>query len=179
MWLHHHVILRPDTGVVDVLMSRSATAPTMPPNYTQQRWVGAGLLDASGNFTRFFQHDDNIVWVASVQEFSGYTVPNTRIAVSVTVPPGVRTTVSVGVGVNTAAGGNHVVASDLDTTSLIAAVSTGAPIAGSASGSGSSQYSGRGTFRTNTGAQIGLISLGSPTAGMYVFGFNIAEAKGR
>lgn len=35
-----HLIARPDTGVVDVLYSLSATAPTMPANYTYRRLIG-------------------------------------------------------------------------------------------------------------------------------------------
>lgn len=43
IWL----IRRPDTGVVDALFSLSATAPTMPANYTQKRLIG-GLTRTGG-----------------------------------------------------------------------------------------------------------------------------------
>ena len=35
-WYHVWLIKRADTGVVDALFSLSATAPTMPANYTRQ-----------------------------------------------------------------------------------------------------------------------------------------------
>jgi hypothetical protein len=38
---HIFIIRRPDTGIVDYLMSLSATAPTMPTNYTQKRRIGS------------------------------------------------------------------------------------------------------------------------------------------
>src|SRR6185312_14564198 len=38
---HVFLIKRPDTGVVDVLVSLSATAPTLPANYTLFRRIGA------------------------------------------------------------------------------------------------------------------------------------------
>lgn len=44
-----HVIRRSDTGVVDVLLSTSATAPTMPANYDQRDLIAVAGTDASGN----------------------------------------------------------------------------------------------------------------------------------
>lgn len=47
---HWHLIRRPDTGVVDVLISLSLTAPTMPTNYTQRVYLFSTLTDASSNW---------------------------------------------------------------------------------------------------------------------------------
>lgn len=44
-----HVIRRSDTGVVDVLLSTSATAPTMPANYDQRDLIAVAGTDGSGN----------------------------------------------------------------------------------------------------------------------------------
>ena len=44
-----HVIRRSDTGVVDVLLSTSATAPTMPANYDQRDLIAVAGADGSGN----------------------------------------------------------------------------------------------------------------------------------
>lgn len=44
-----HVIRRSDTGVVDVLFSASATAPTMPANYDQRDLIAVCGTDGSGN----------------------------------------------------------------------------------------------------------------------------------
>ena len=47
-WYHAYLIRRPDTGVVDVLTSLSATAPNMPANYTQKRRIGAFNVTSTG-----------------------------------------------------------------------------------------------------------------------------------
>lgn len=43
------VILRSDTGVVDVLFSTSSSAPTMPANYDYKRLIGVFKTDGSSN----------------------------------------------------------------------------------------------------------------------------------
>ena len=46
VWL----IMDSDSGHVDVLISASATAPTMPSGYDRKRLIGAWITDASNNF---------------------------------------------------------------------------------------------------------------------------------
>lgn len=52
-WYYVWAILRSDTGVVDILLSASPTAPTMPANYDYKRLVGMVFNDASSNITAF------------------------------------------------------------------------------------------------------------------------------
>jgi hypothetical protein len=54
-WYHLWAIKRTDTGVVDVLFSTSATAPTMPSGYTIKQCLGSVKTDASGNILAFVQ----------------------------------------------------------------------------------------------------------------------------
>jgi hypothetical protein len=54
---HVWLIKRSDTGVVDALLSTSATAPTMPANYTHKRRIGA-ILREGGNIVAFRQTGD-------------------------------------------------------------------------------------------------------------------------
>lgn len=61
-WYHIWLIARVDTHVVDVLYSTSATAPTMPTNYTKKRRIGAVRTDSSGNLIPFLQYGDNFWW---------------------------------------------------------------------------------------------------------------------
>lgn len=51
---HLWLIKRPDTGVVDVLFSASATSPTMPASYTLKRRIGS-VLRESGAIVLFKQ----------------------------------------------------------------------------------------------------------------------------
>ena len=60
-WYHAYVIKRVDTGVVDVLVSLSATAPTMPGSYTLFRRIGAMLTNGSSQWTKFVQTGDEFV----------------------------------------------------------------------------------------------------------------------
>lgn len=75
-WYHVWLIQRPDTGVVDALFSTSATAPTMPANYTIKRRIGAILTDGSGNILAFVQRGDNFRWTtppaASSASYTAY-----------------------------------------------------------------------------------------------------------
>lgn len=61
-WYHVWLIARVDTHVVDVLFSTSATAPTMPSNYTKKRRIGAIKTDSSGNIIGFVQYGDEFMW---------------------------------------------------------------------------------------------------------------------
>ena len=45
IWL----IQRPDTGLVDALISQSSTSPTMPPSYTRKRLIGSILRNSNAN----------------------------------------------------------------------------------------------------------------------------------
>jgi hypothetical protein len=54
---HVWLIRRPDTGVVDVLFSASATAPTMPADYTQNRRIGS-IIRTGGAIVPFLQFGD-------------------------------------------------------------------------------------------------------------------------
>jgi len=69
-WYHVWLIQRSDTGVVDLLCSLSATAPTMPANYDRKRRIGAMLTDGSKQWVRFFQDGDNFRWAAPVNDYS-------------------------------------------------------------------------------------------------------------
>lgn len=86
-WYHVWLILRSDTGVVDVLVSTSATAPTMPANYDYKRRIGAMKTDGSAQWTSFLQVGDNF-----------YIVPVSDYTVAIVTAIGLRT-MSVPTGV--------------------------------------------------------------------------------
>jgi hypothetical protein len=87
---HLHVIKRLDTGVVDVIFDVSATAPTLPTNYTIFRRLGA-VIRAGATILPFTQFGDNFVLTTPVRDVNA-TVPGasavTRTLAS--VPDGVR-----------------------------------------------------------------------------------------
>ena len=86
---HIWVIRRSDTGVVDVLFSASATAPTMPANYDAKRRIGS-ILRESAAIVAFKQTGDRFrraVPVTDVNATSTGTAAVTRTLAS--VPTGI------------------------------------------------------------------------------------------
>jgi hypothetical protein len=67
-WYHAFLILRPDTGVADILLSRSATSPTMPASYTKKRRLGAVKTDASGHLIAFKQVGNEFTWLIPIAD---------------------------------------------------------------------------------------------------------------
>lgn len=68
-WYYFYLIRRPDTGVVDVVFSTSYASPTLPTNYTQYRYIGAGLTNGSGQWTAFTQQGREFYWKTPVLDF--------------------------------------------------------------------------------------------------------------
>lgn len=91
-WYHCHIIKRPDTGVVDALFSLSATAPTLPANYTMFRRVGSIRTDGSGNILGFIQRGDSFQWTTAILDVNVTTPGNTAVLRALTVPSGVVVT---------------------------------------------------------------------------------------
>src|SRR5437762_4130895 len=91
-WYSVFVIERIDTAVVDVLCSTSATAPTMPTNYTRKRRIGSILTDANTAINYFTQFGDEVIWATpsalNVNEVAEDTLAHTATA---TTPNGVIT----------------------------------------------------------------------------------------
>ena len=90
-WYHVYLIKRSDTGVVDVLLSTSATAPTMPSNYDLKRRIGAIKTDGSSQIINFTQVEDTFYWAAAVLDINN-TAPtaDTTTAGTLSVPTGVK-----------------------------------------------------------------------------------------
>jgi hypothetical protein len=61
-WYHVFLIERIDTLVVDVLISTSATAPTLPTSYTKKRRIGSIKTDSSSHILGFTQLGDRFYW---------------------------------------------------------------------------------------------------------------------
>ena len=91
-WYHVYVIERTDTGVVDVLLSLSATSPTLPTNYTKRRRVGSILTDGSSHILTFYQYGDTFLWMAPIGDFTTTTLGSAGATYTLSVPSGVTVT---------------------------------------------------------------------------------------
>ncbi|WOH83684.1 hypothetical protein RX327_11410 [Bradyrhizobium sp. BEA-2-5] len=88
---HVFVIKNPTTAAVDVLMSRSATAPTMPAGYTLLRRVGAVWHNSGRLFSQILQRGREFFWVGSSLDFTTNTLGTTLQTFALgSIPTGVR-----------------------------------------------------------------------------------------
>lgn len=87
-WYHVWLIARSDTGVVDVLVSTSASAPTMPTSYDRKRRIGSMKTDGSSQWTKFAQVGDDFLWSTPVDD-SASVISANRTSITLTVPTGV------------------------------------------------------------------------------------------
>jgi hypothetical protein len=86
IWL----IQRPDTGVVDVLASTSASAPTMPTNYTLKKLIGWVRTDGSSNLLGFTQQGNQFLFNSNITGIASNNPGTSAVLVTLTVPVGVK-----------------------------------------------------------------------------------------
>lgn len=90
-WYHLFEIERPDTGVVDFLMSLSVASPTLPTNYTKFRYVASFLLDGSKNITGVTQNGNRFDWLTPpASNVTGTPGVTTAVLSVMTTPLGVN-----------------------------------------------------------------------------------------
>jgi hypothetical protein len=118
-WYHVYLIERTDTLVVEVLISLSATTPTLPTNYTLFRRIGSMLTNASGNWTLFHQLGDEFLWDAPVLDVNTTTLSTTATLSALTVPTGVQVRAKIrGAGSNATAGKQILITSPDESTQV-------------------------------------------------------------
>ena len=158
---HIFAIRRPDTGVVDILASLSATAPTMPANYTQKRRIGAILRESAANVA-FVQDGDYFRRKASVLDINVTNPGTAAVLRTLSVPTGskLHAVVDVGADGNSSGSTGPVYLSDPDANDE-AGSNTAAPLnTVGDGGSSGSNIMGMVAIRTNTSAQIRSRNLG-------------------
>jgi len=94
-WYAVFIIKRVDTGVVDVLISLSDTAPTLPSGYTLSRRIGWILTNGSAQITDFFQIGRQFFFKSKSVNLNAATPGGTtRQLVTVTAPKGSEVVIS-------------------------------------------------------------------------------------
>lgn len=184
-WYFFHVIRRPDTGVVDVLISMSATAPTMPTNYTQRRLLMAWRTNGSGQWEDWYQAGDEVFYKTIVLTNTVNNIANaSRAAYAMTTPP-IVCGASVQVSFNTTSVGAD------NEKSLYISSASDADVAVTAdnrnfwsefklTGGALAVDIKRMTVRTNSAAEIfARTSASGSLTRLLTTGFNFAEPKGR
>jgi len=152
-WYHAYLIKRPDTGVVDVLVSLSATSPTMPTNYTLKRRIGSMKTNGSSQWTLFTQLDDEFLWDIPAADVAAVNSGTAAVTRTLTVPTGIKVIALIGV-FPAALNDSRGYVSSLDSADQ-AVIAGNINFGGIYSGVGATlQYSGNYRIRTNTSAQI-------------------------
>jgi len=132
---HVFLIQRSDTGVVDVLLSLSATAPTMPANYNRKRRIGSILREA-GSVVAFVQTGDLFLRKLPVLDFNA-VVPASALTPVLSVPTGIKVLGKIRCQLNNAStiGGSIMLVTSLDESDRAPNVTAGdyncqVPVAG-------------------------------------------------
>jgi hypothetical protein len=158
---HVWLIERTDLTAVDVLVSLSATAPTMPTNYTFKRRIGWMLTDTFGQWVKFIQVGDEFLWSTSVADVGVTTLGTTATLFALSVPTGVQVNALFRVTMSNATAGIGVLVSPPDQN--VEAVGT--PAGNCSVTNANTTTSSRMVFniRTNTSAQIRAVASGAST----------------
>jgi hypothetical protein len=179
-WYHVYQIKRPDTGVVDICFSLSATAPTfgsnIPAAYTLFRRIGAMLVNGSAQWVAFSQLGDEFLWRAPVNVANGGTVPTsaTLLSLAAGCPTGVQVTARMR-GFGNGATSNGILFQSPDETSAVGNATSGNLdiIWG-----GASQSGGNILVRTDTSAEVRWSAAASGATGQFV-AYGWIDRRGR
>ncbi len=178
-WYHVFVIKRQDTNVVDVLLSTSATSPTLPTNYTLFRRIGAIKTDGSAHILTFTQDGDRFRWkAASVLDVNSANPGTSAVTATLTVPTGVVVWADITFQIsNQTTGTIGALVTALDETDRAATSTERSYRTGGSTGVFTAQAM---LVKTNTSAQIRYrlsASGASDTVLLYTFGW--IDVRGR
>lgn len=176
-WYHVHIIRRPDTGVVDILFSGSATAPTLPANYTQFRRIGSIRTDFVGNWITFSQFGDDFLWKNPLQDVNALNLTSTSALLTLTVPTNVRVMANFrSLYANSAAAGLVLIQSPDEATQIVNAPGGNVNMDAVAAGLGvAANFS----IRTNLSAQVRAVSNNAANDVFYIVTFGWTDRRGR
>lgn len=170
-WYYFYAIRRPDTGVVDVLISLSATAPTMPTNYTQRRIICAWRTNGSSQWENWDQYGDEVVYKTPFIVL-GQAITTTRSNVAIAIPP-IRVNANLRFTASAGAAVANIVVTDPTSTDVSSVGSGYSAPAGSAAVS---------QLRISLPAgNLGVKDLfvASSAVTVAAWGFSLSEMKGR
>jgi FlaG/FlaF family flagellin (archaellin) len=160
-----------------VLVSLSATAPTMPANYSYSRRIGSLLTNGSAQWVKFVQDGDLFQWDAPTLDVNANNPGSAAVTRTLTTPTGVKTRAVLNVVLTAGAGGDGVYLSDLEVSDQ-AAASAAAP--GYQVGALSTSNAAQVTVRTNTSAQIRSRNVsGTATETLRINTVGWYDARGR
>lgn len=116
---HVHLIERTDGTVVDALFSLSATAPTMPANYTFFRRIGS-IMRVGATIRAFSQLGEEFLWKVPTFDIAVSNLGTTATSYTLAVPIGIQVTARLYVDMSHATANTTIYLSSLDQTDTAA-----------------------------------------------------------
>lgn len=174
-WYHVHLIQRPDTRVVDVLISLSSV-PTLPVNYTLFRRIGSLKTDGASQWTVFTQFGDEFLWAVTVLDANNVAlVSANRTLVTLTVPSSISVNALFrGIISTTPVGASIIFTSPYETDQASTATAAGYALRTTAAGD---PAAGHFNIRTDTSSRVGVRS--SSTSLVYIATYGWIDRRGR
>jgi hypothetical protein len=158
-WYHVHLIRKDSDGTLDILLSTSVAAPTMPTGYTARRRIGSILTNGAAQIVAFSQLGDEFLWDVALVDVDDDNPTAAAVTRTLTTPLGVQVLALITGGTYAGTTINAAVFSPLDVSDQAPQVPVTAALSGF-SNVGSSTVAGAAwTFmtlqiRTNTSSQI-------------------------
>jgi hypothetical protein len=179
---YHVWLIKTAAGVVDVLTSTSATAPTLPTGYTLSRRIGWMKTDGSAQWTKFVQDGDLFEWDTPVADISAANPGTSAVTRTLSVPSGVNVQARVQAGVISASGAGitYALFTDLATADVVPIQAKSDLPATWTGGNGVSSSTALKDIRTNTSAQIrSRISFSDASVSVNINTLGWLDARGR
>jgi hypothetical protein len=176
-WYHVFLIERTDTGVVDVLFSLSATAPTMPASFTKKRRIGSVATDSSAHIMAFTQNGDTFQWASTFPDAANVTLSTTPALQALSVPNGVIVTALITASINTSTSGYAGLYSTSVSFGTIGINNNN--LAALQEGTGGNIAGGNFSIVTNTSGQIYVAGSASSGIALYIHTYGWIDTRGR
>lgn len=171
---HVYLIKRVDTGVVDAIASTSASAPTLPANYTLYRRIGS-IIRSGGAIVLFSQLGDEFLLLTPRRDASGASWTSTAALVTCTVPAGIQVGAII-TAASTLTGGFYFLVEAPDQTD-VAVSSSQFNFSSVGSSTNAAQFNG--IIRTNTSAQVRVRASSATGGGGDLFTRGWVDTRGR
>jgi hypothetical protein len=158
-WYHIFLIKRPDTGVVDVLISLSPTAPTLPASYTLFRRIGSLRTAGTGQWVAFIQLGDEFIWAVAPNDCNALALSSANRTLAVlTVPTGIQVQAMIRAQLNSSGALAATLTSPDETDQAATSAAGGVSIRVTAAGDASANQQ---MIRTDTSGRIAIRAGGS------------------
>jgi hypothetical protein len=175
-WYHVYVIKRVDTGLVDILFSLSASAPTMPASYTLFRRIGSMKTNGSSQWIAFNQLGDEFLWLASVADVASATLTaGTPVLETLSVPTGLQVIAKFDAAFNLGSSAGVLINSPDQTAVATPVFPNVNMINAAAGGANASQFN----IRTNTSAQVRAAATATITTNFSITTQGWTDYRGR